>query len=53
LIDPSLTTINQPFYEMGKKAAEMLIEMIGKETKNNKPTTVTLEAELIIRGSTK
>ena len=53
LIDPPLTTINQPFYEMGKKAVEILIDMIGKEIKKNKPKTVTLEAELIIRGSTK
>ena len=53
LVDPPITTINQPFYEMGKKAAEILIGMIGKENQSNKTSTVTLEAELIIRGSTK
>jgi DNA-binding LacI/PurR family transcriptional regulator len=48
-----MTTKNRPFYEMGKKASEMLIEMIGKETKNSIAKTVTLKAELIFRGSTK
>ncbi|MGD1006957.1 MAG: LacI family DNA-binding transcriptional regulator [Ignavibacteriaceae bacterium] len=53
LVDPPLTTVNQPFYNMGKKAAEILIAMIGKGIENCDIATVTLETELIIRGSTK
>jgi LacI family transcriptional regulator len=55
LVNPPLTTINQPFYEMGKKAAEILINMIEKEIESKDAFTATyeLESELIIRGSTK
>lgn len=53
VVSPPLTTINQPFYAMGKKAAEILLGIIGKENGNETIATVTLEAELIIRGSTK
>ncbi len=52
LVDPTLTTIDQPSFEMGKKAAEILIELIENEKKSAKPKTVTLETKLIIRGST-
>jgi DNA-binding LacI/PurR family transcriptional regulator len=51
LVDPQLTTINQPSFEMGKKAAELLINHI--ENKNIKEiSTVIMTAELIIRSST-
>jgi LacI family transcriptional regulator len=53
LVDPPITTINQPFYEMGKKAAEILIRMIGKDIESEDIAIIKLEAELIIRGSTK
>lgn len=52
LIEPSITTVDQPSYEMGKKAAEILIEKIqNKEIKKHKKTIV-LETKLIIRDST-
>ncbi len=50
LIDPQLTTVDQPSFEMGKKAAELLITAI--EDEESEPTTVVLDAKLIIRGST-
>jgi len=50
LIDPQLTTIDQPSFEMGKRAAELLIDAI--EAKVSEPVTVVVEAKLIIRGST-
>ncbi len=53
VVSPPLTTINQPFYSMGKRAAEILLAVIGKETESDTIATVTFEAELIIRGSTK
>ena len=51
LLDPPLTTVNQPSFDMGRKAAEILIKQIENDTNHFKPITVTLEAELIIRGS--
>lgn len=51
LVDPPLTTVNQPSFEMGKKAAEILINLI--ENKNiGDSKEIVLNAELIIRAST-
>ncbi|OZV13828.1 hypothetical protein CIW83_02495 [Tissierella sp. P1] len=47
-IDPPLTTIKQPIYQMGEEAVEMLISMI--EEKSIKMTKV-LETILVERGS--
>jgi DNA-binding LacI/PurR family transcriptional regulator len=52
LVDPTITTIDQPSFEMGKKAAEILVGLIENKNKSAKPKTVTLETKLIIRGST-
>lgn len=47
---PSLSTIQQPTVEMGKKAAEMLIEMIhGEKISRN----IRLQPKLILRETTK
>jgi DNA-binding LacI/PurR family transcriptional regulator len=51
LVDPALTTIDQPSFEMGKKAAEILIELMENGKKHVKPKKVVLEAKLIIRNS--
>jgi len=50
LVDPPLSTMNQPSFEMGKKAAEIVIESIEEGT--IEPKTYVLETELIVRGST-
>jgi DNA-binding LacI/PurR family transcriptional regulator len=50
LIDPQMTTVDQPSHEMGKRAAELLINAI--EAKVSEPVTVVVDAKLIIRGST-
>jgi DNA-binding LacI/PurR family transcriptional regulator len=52
MIIPSLTTVHQPAYEMGKKSAELILESINNEDKDCKKETITLDAELIIRDST-
>jgi len=52
LVDPPITTVNQPSYEMGKKAAEILIDLIKHKNKIREASTIILEAELIIRDST-
>jgi len=49
LIVPPLTTVNQPSFEMGQRAAEVLIENI--QNKSVGPKTLVLETELIVRGS--
>ena len=49
LVTPRLTTIEQPFVEMGKVSAELMIEkLIDPEVK---PRTITLEANMLIRDS--
>jgi DNA-binding LacI/PurR family transcriptional regulator len=49
LIDPQLTTVDQPSFEMGKTAAQILIDEI--EMRTTEPKTVVLNAKLVIRGS--
>jgi DNA-binding LacI/PurR family transcriptional regulator len=50
LVDPPLTTMDQPSYEMGRKSAEILVRII--EDKIMEPKTWILDTKLIIRGST-
>lgn len=55
VISPSLTTINQPGFEMGKKAFKLLYKEI-RDKKKNKVISykdVVLDTDLIIRKSTK
>ncbi|SHE68701.1 transcriptional regulator, LacI family [Marinitoga hydrogenitolerans DSM 16785] len=48
---PSLTTVKQPIYEMGYKAAELMLKIINGKQKKIKG--IVLKPELIIRESTK
>jgi len=50
IVTPQLTAIQQPFEEMGKVSAELMIERLQNEATPYK--TVLLDAELIIRQST-
>jgi len=50
LLDPQLTTVDQPCFEMGRKSAEIIINII--EDKVHEPITLVLDAKLIVRGST-
>jgi LacI family transcriptional regulator len=49
VVSPSISTIAQPGFEMGQKAAELLIRQI--ETKERTYQTIVLPTELIIRES--
>lgn len=50
IIEPNLTSVEQPTYEMGKAAAELLLEQMNSN--NEVPQrTITLEAQLNIRES--
>lgn len=55
VISPSLTTINQPGYEMGKIAFKQLYKEMLKLKKNKEvtPKIIELETELVIRESTR
>ncbi len=46
---PALTTIRQPAYEMGQRAAKLLLEMIEKKSK---PVQEMMDSSLIVREST-
>lgn len=50
MLDPSLTTVAQPRYELGKIAMELLLEQMLKGSQEIKE--IILESELIIRDST-
>jgi LacI family transcriptional regulator len=49
LLQPALTTVQQPVYRIGATAAELLIERISGASKA--PREIVLETELIRRGS--
>lgn len=51
IIEPALSTIAQPAYEMGAKGADVIIKLI--EGKKLKTKNVILEPELMLRGTTR
>ena len=51
LLNPPLTTIRQPVYEMGSMAAEILLKKIGEKNQQKKVCRYVIEGELIIRDS--
>lgn len=51
MIDPELTTVRQPNYEMGYKAVELLIGFLEK-TDQDVESNIILGTELIVRQST-
>lgn len=52
MISPSLTTVDQHSFEMGKKAAEILIDEIEGKKNLNSEFDIKLNTKLIIREST-
>ena len=52
LIDPSLTAVKQPAFEMGQIATELLIKLIEAKRPITEFETVTLQTELCVRNST-
>lgn len=51
LVEPALTTIRQPNYNMGYKAMELLLENINNSKNSKETKTITLETEIIVRNS--
>ena len=52
LLDPPLTTVEQPSYEIGKTAAQLLMEQINSNDEKFVPQLKVLKTHLIVRGST-
>lgn len=53
VLNPPLTQVFQPGFEMGKKATEMLIQLIESRRPVEEFETVVLPAQLFLRDSTK
>ncbi|MFW5832221.1 MAG: LacI family DNA-binding transcriptional regulator [Prolixibacteraceae bacterium] len=51
VVSPSISTIRQPGFEMGKKAARLIIAEIHSKSKNKKYQTFLMPTELIVRQS--
>lgn len=50
--DPPLTTVDVPFYEMGKLAAERLMNLLKEETADRGIVREVLRTSLVVRQST-
>lgn len=48
--EPRITAIRRPSYEMGRRAAEILLRRLGEEQRSA-PTRESLASELVVRGS--
>nr|WP_315150350.1 LacI family DNA-binding transcriptional regulator [uncultured Flavobacterium sp.] len=53
VIEPSLTTIDQPGFEMGKIATTLLLSQIDEKLDTHPPETIIMESRLIERNSSK
>jgi LacI family transcriptional regulator len=53
ILNPSLTTITQPAYEIGREAASILFKLIDKESIAANDKNIVLKSTLIVRNSTK
>ncbi len=51
VVTPSISTLKQPAFEMGLKAAELLIQEIESKNRLSKHLTITMPTELIQRES--
>jgi LacI family transcriptional regulator len=52
LLNPSLSTITQPAFEIGKEACELLFRKIEKKSNNYMSEHLVLNSSLLARGST-
>ena len=52
LVDPSLSTIEQPAQELGQKATELMLKQLDNR-EEFEPETVVVPTRLVVRNSTK
>ena len=53
ILNPSLTTVTQPAYEIGREAASVLFQLMENKGTLQRGGDVVLNSELIVRNSTK
>lgn len=53
VIDPTLTTVSQPIFEIGEKAAELLLMQLNRRVTKWDNLKITLNTNLIVRESTR
>jgi LacI family transcriptional regulator len=53
ILSPSLTTVTQPAYEMGKMAALVLFKALQKQNLNLSRESLVIPSSLVVRRSTK
>lgn len=51
IVKPQLTTVDHPGIEIGRKAAEIVLDKLHNKTLNTIPQTVTFRTQLIVRNS--
>lgn len=51
-VRPALTTVRQPFAEMGERAADILLTALGRTESDETSQRIVLPTELIVRDST-
>jgi LacI family transcriptional regulator len=51
IVRPALTTMDHPGIEIGRKAAELVIDKLHNKSLNTMPQTVTFRTQLIVRNS--
>ncbi|MDD5645066.1 MAG: LacI family DNA-binding transcriptional regulator [bacterium] len=51
LIQPPLTTVRQPLYNMGEEAASRIVELVEKENKQTVSRTIRMDTEIVERES--
>jgi LacI family transcriptional regulator len=52
LLNPSLSTITQPAFEIGREAATMLLKKLEKKSFQLPDESIVIESKLIARRST-
>jgi DNA-binding LacI/PurR family transcriptional regulator len=52
-IEPQLTTVLQPAYEMGQQAAKLFLKQMETNPERFEAETITLQTELVIKGSSR
>src|SRR5690606_14111426 len=51
MVEPSLTSVSQPGFEMGETAAKLFLEQLANKDKPFVPQTKVLKTSLVIRDS--
>lgn len=52
LVDPPLTTVTQPIFEIGKRAGQLLIDVINRKTDRSQRSNIQLRTSIVERRST-